>query len=86
MHTESLYDLLFLVASRIYLVCHWNQFRIFLTSEYLRAVQANQHSAVRKGCCEVLWTDRAGKSSGSSGWLHYPSESCRAATGRNTAH
>ena len=66
MHTESLYDLLFLVASRIYLVCHWNQFRIFLTSEYLRAVQANQHSAVRKDCCEVLWTDRAGKSSGIS--------------------
>ena len=66
MHTESLYDLLFLIASRIYLVCHWNQFRIFLTGEYLRSVQANPNSAGQKECCEVLWTDRAGKSSGIS--------------------
>ncbi len=66
MHTESLGDLLYLVAGRIYLVCHWNQFRIFLTNDYLRSVQANQNPAGQKDCCEVLWTDRAGKSSGLS--------------------
>ena len=66
MHAESLHDLLFLVASRIYLVCHWNQFRIFLTNDYLSAVQADPHPAGQKDCCEMLWTDRAGKSSGIS--------------------
>ena len=65
MHTGSLYDLLFLAASRIYLVCHWNQFRIFLTNDYLKSVQDNP-STGKKDCCEVLWTDRAGKSSGIS--------------------
>ena len=64
MHTKSLHDLLLLIASRIYLVCHWNQFRIFLTHDYLRAAGADPHPAGRKDCCEVLWTDRAGKSSG----------------------
>ena len=66
MHAESLHDLLFLVASRIYLVCHWNQFRIFLTNDYLSAVQTDPHPAGQKDFCEVLWTDRAGKSSGIS--------------------
>lgn len=65
MHTGSLHDLLFLAASRIYLVCHWNQFRIFLTNEYLKSVQDNPPPG-KKDCCEVLWTDRAGKSSGIS--------------------
>ena len=65
MHAESLHDLLFLVASRIYLVCHWNQFRIFLTNDYLKSVQDNPPPG-KKDCCEVLWTDRAGKSSGIS--------------------
>ncbi len=65
MHTGSLHDLLFLAASRIYLVCHWNQFRIFLTSDYLKSVQDNPPPG-KKDCCEVLWTDRAGKSSGIS--------------------
>ena len=66
MHAESLHDLLFLVASRIYLVCHWNQFRIFLTNDYLSAVQTDPHPTGQKDCCEMLWTDRAGKSSGIS--------------------
>ena len=65
MHTGSLHDLLFLAASRIYLVCHWNQFRIFLTNDYLKSVQDNPPPG-KKDCCEVLWTDRAGKSSGIS--------------------
>lgn len=65
MHTKSLHDLLLLIASRIYLVCHWNQFRIFLTNDYLKSVQDNLPPG-KKDCCEVLWTDRAGKSSGMS--------------------
>lgn len=65
MHTKSLHDLLLLIASRIYLVCHWNQFRIFLTNDYLKSVQDNLPPG-KKDCCEVLWTDRAGKSSGIS--------------------
>lgn len=64
LHTESLQDLLYLLASRIYLVCHWNRFRIFLTSAYLQTVRPQQPPASSKDCCEVLWTDRAGKSSG----------------------
>lgn len=63
MHTKSLHDLLLLIASRIYLVCHWNQFRIFLTNDYLKSVQDNLPPG-KKDCCEVLWTDRAGKCSG----------------------
>ena len=68
MHTESLNDLLYLIANRIYLVCHWDQFRIFLTKDYLNSVQApiHFHHSGKKDCCEMLWSDRAGKSSGIS--------------------
>ena len=62
MHSKSLDDLLFLIANRIYLVCHWDQFRIFLTDSYLRSVQT--HPAAAGDCSEVLWCDRAGRSSG----------------------
>ena len=64
MHTESLHDLLFLLASRIYLICHWNELRIFLTNSYLQSVQPHSHLPAHKDCCEVLRTDRAGKNSG----------------------
>ena len=68
MHTGSLYDMLNLIAQRIYLICHWNQFRIFLTNDYLRSVQAHPNSSGKKNCCEVLWSDRAGKSRGISAY------------------
>ena len=64
LHTESLHDLLYLIASRIYLVCHWNQFRIFLIDAYLKKVRSQDPVELSRDCCEVLWTDRAGKSSG----------------------
>lgn len=66
MHTETLHALLSVVANRAYLICHWNQLHIFLTADYLR-IARNDHSLfARKDCCEVLWCDRAGKSSGIS--------------------
>ncbi|MBR3630451.1 MAG: substrate-binding domain-containing protein [Oscillospiraceae bacterium] len=64
LHQETLYDLLFLVASRIYLVCHWSGFRIFLKDAYLKTVQPEVQRPAHKDLCEVLWTDRAGKSTG----------------------
>ena len=85
MHTESLDELLHLIAARIYLVCRWNQFRIFLTKDYLRAVQASPHPAGKKDCCEVLWTDRAGKSSGISAHAIDQSEIISRLT-QNSAH
>ena len=63
-HTNTLYDLLYLIASRIYLVCHWRDFRIFLTDRYLRSLEPHTHFPAHADFCEVLWTDRAGKSSG----------------------
>ena len=64
MHSKSLHDLLFLIANRVYLVCHWNQFRIFLTDSDLQKMLP--HQPAHSECCEVLWCDRAGKSSGIS--------------------
>lgn len=66
MHTESLHELLSLIANRAYLICHWNQLRIFLTDAYLQSVRVGAQFPHHKDCCEVLWCDRAGKSSGVS--------------------
>lgn len=66
MHTESLDELLHLIANRIYLVCRWNQFRIFLTGDYLKSVRVHTHSSDPEDCCEVLWADRSGRHSGIS--------------------
>ena len=64
MHASSLFELLFLIASRIYLVCHWEHLRIFLTEELLSSVQPDMNRPVHKDMCEVMWIDRAGKSTG----------------------
>ena len=74
MHTESLDSLLSVVANRAYLICHWNQLRIFLTADYLKAVWENRSYSAHKDCGEVLWCDRAGKSSGISDYLIKQSE------------
>lgn len=66
MHTESLNDLLLLLASRIYLVCHWAHFRVFLNDSFLSNVSSEVQLPPNKNCCQVLWTDRAGRSSGIS--------------------
>ena len=66
MHTETLHEILSVVANRAYLICHWNQLRIFLTADYLRAARDDRSVPSRKDCCEVLWCDRAGRSSGIS--------------------
>ena len=63
MHTESLHELLSLIANRAYLICHWNQLRIFLTDAYLQSVRVGAQFPHHKDCCEVLWCDRARKSS-----------------------
>ncbi len=65
-HSESLYDLLYMLASRIYLVCHWSDFRVFLTDHCLKSLPSHSHFHVQSDCCQVLWTDRAGRSSGIS--------------------
>jgi DNA-binding LacI/PurR family transcriptional regulator/AraC-like DNA-binding protein len=64
MHTSSLFELLCLIASRIYLVCHWEHLRIFLTEELLSTVQPDMKRPVQKNMCEVMWIDRAGKGTG----------------------
>ncbi|HAG14629.1 MAG TPA: hypothetical protein DCG49_12335 [Ruminococcus sp.] len=66
MHTETLHELLVLIGSRIYLICRWNQFHIFLSGSYLKAVQPHRHLMGQQDCCEVLRSDRAGKNSGIS--------------------
>lgn len=65
-HSESLYDLLYMLASRIYLVCHWSDFRVFLTDRCLKSLSPQSQLSAHKDCCQVLWTDRAGRSSGIS--------------------
>lgn len=66
MHSESLHDLLYMLASRIYLVCHWSDFRVFLTDRCVKSLAPHTHFSVQSDCCQVLWTDRAGRSSGIS--------------------
>ena len=64
LHTASLEALLHMIASRIYLVCHWGRFRVFLNASYLHAVRPERPLPAHKDLCEVLSVDHAGKAPG----------------------